>query len=277
MELIFAKDMPPDFEVGMGGDSHSGSVLQSTNGIKRTKEWILSADNRYFLHHGDWIEGIMVDDKRLDDTAKTFKPMEQVKMAVDIWKDVSHRMIAGLQGNHEIKLWKYGDLAKEICDRLEIPYGTYTAKITYSDAKGTMFKQYATHGYGQLKHAAKDPEQRLGNMKASLKFRLKDQASDCVVMSMGHTHQLFFVEPARRLFLYDDGKKLKQDYMGVTMTGKYIHEDERYYLSTGSFYRQYVMGYSGYSEVRGYKPTELGFIKLIVRDRQIVGCEKVVV
>jgi len=278
VNIIKVAGMPDNFDLALAGDPHSGSCLTSTSGIKRMQDWVMSEKHRYLVLHGDMIEAIMCDDKRLDGTSITHRPSEQMKMAVKLWRPVCERILVLLEGNHEMKLWKYGNIAEDIARELGCAYGTYTSKIAYYDGKNRlMFKHYATHGHGQLVSNAKDPEQRVANMKAALKFRLKDMAGDCALMSMGHTHQLLVVPPSRRLFLYDDGTKIKQKYMSSTMVGSYIHEDERWYANTGSFYRQFAMGVSGYSEVRGYKPTELGYVRVAIRDRAIVDMSKEVV
>ena len=48
-----------------------------------------------------------------------------------------------------------------------------------------------------------------------------------------------------------------------------IAEDDKYYVSSGSFLRSYVEGRMSYAERFGYRPTELGCLKVIVQNDKI--------
>jgi hypothetical protein len=51
-----------------------------------TVDYILSGENRYFMHLGDWLEAIVTDDKRYNAPPDDLKEKEQVipmKQAMD--------------------------------------------------------------------------------------------------------------------------------------------------------------------------------------------------
>lgn len=273
MQLLSA-ELPSNFELIFFGDTHDGTILQHRDGIQVLIDYILAKRNRYAVHMGDWLEAIMRDDKRYDDCTIQDKPTEQKKSAIKMFYPIRKRMLCGLTGNHENKLHRFGNLAGDICEGLGIPWGTYAAKIAISDKHGLMFKAYVNHGFGSLKSNAKDAEQRIGNMRAALKLKLRNKAADCAIMAMGHTHKLIVAGPTEDLYLTDDGQSLKQHYKGTATNGQYIDPDERWYVNTGSFLKNSAIGAISYPEVVGYDPVELGFIVSEIHDRKITSVYK---
>ena len=60
----------------------------------------------------------------------------------------------------------------------------------------------------------------------------------------------------------------------------FIPPDARWYATTGSFRKMYSPSGSGatdYAEMAGYSPSEIGFVKVIVEDKQIIDVQKTVV
>ena len=57
----------------------------------------------------------------------------------------------------------------------------------------------------------------------------------------------------------------------------FIHYDNRWYVNTGSFLRLYGHNVSGYGEAAEYDPIQLGFAVARVRNRKIIGIDKVYV
>jgi len=173
-------------------------------------------------------------------------------------------------------LWRFGNLTKEVCDNLDVPYGTYTAKVTIQGRNNRlMYKLFVTHGSKTIRSYADDPKRRYANEKLTLKRQLKFKAGDCAVMVKGHAHKLLVCEPETELYLTDDGKAIQQGYTSWGQREPYIHPDARWYGCSGSFLRLYLPGMSGYAEIGEYDPMELGFLVLRVRDRQIQALEPV--
>ena len=271
-------DAPMDFNLIDHGDTHLGDLLCSYSGIERLMEYVLAEPYRYWIHKGDWIEAITTDDKRFnEDTAERITPSQQRDKAIKLYKPIAHRGIVGLFGNHEAKLHRYGNLAKEICDGLGVQYGTYSCRVLFKHGKKKLFNGFFTHGRWQFNSQAKDHEQRNANMKAMLKMRLRMKVGDSAIMSCGHAHRLMFVEPVQRLYLHDTPNGLKQAYLQGKQTGLYIDPDDRWYGCSGAFLRLYADGLTGYGEMAGYDPVELGFLVWKIRDGLITGCERVTI
>lgn len=278
---ILAYDKPSSWELILAGDSHEGTRLQSRDGIEKLKEYVMDEKNRYMVFMGDEIEAITVDDPRFNfDTSAPSLPLQQAKNVVEDFKPIRKRILGWLDGNHPLKLSRYGMLTRDIvCQELDVPHGTWSAKFVFNDKHGVQFKTFATHGMrGSLTSQAKDFIQREANLKASLKVKLQRKAGDCALMACGHYHQLLVVEPSGELYLRDDGTKVRQAYLEPGTGDGYIPPDQRWYACTGSFYRLYgEMGVSGYSEIGGYDPVELGFVVATIEDRRIVNVRKEVV
>ena len=267
-------------DISLHGDAHEGNALTSRSGLESVIAWIAAKSNRYFVNMGDELEGITTDDKRYQaDTTTEPIPMRQTRAVIERYTSIRKRGLAWLGGNHNFTLHRFGNLTEHIAQELGIPYGTWSCKLLLRDGRGPIAKLYLTHGFrGTITSNAKDFEQREANMKASLKMRLVNKASDCIVMSMGHSHKLMVVEPAQRLILTDDGRQLIQHYLGPgNGLDDYIEPDRRWYCNTGSFLRTFALEMDGYAERAGYDPVELGHVVVEIRDRAVVACRKVVV
>jgi hypothetical protein len=259
-----------------------GSSLSTRKGFERLVEVFnqkyKGCKNNYGIDGGDMIEAIAVDDKRFnEDMLNQPLPLEQADQAIKDREPIKKKLIAILNGNHEDKLWKFGNLAEYIANKLGVTYGTYTVKLSVLDKSGKlMYKLYDTHGRKGISSSADDPIRVQANMELSLKRHLRYQAGDCAVMVKGHCHKLLVCKPREELYITDNGTKLQQNYTSWGQNEPYIHQDARWYGATGSFLRLFGEGISGYAEKAEYSPTELGFLILVVRDRQIVSLDKYV-
>jgi hypothetical protein len=278
--------VPSSFELVLFGDTHHGSTLCHEHGIDALMAWTLADKNRFLIHMGDVVEAIMTDDKRYQHDVETMAvPLQQRDYVVERYKPVAHRLKVALVGNHEFKLWRFGNLSEDICERLstkkhKVEYGTYVSVVRLYDKKGYLFSLYLGHGWKSLTSNAKDWEQRQANMKAALKMQLKFKAADCLVQAVGHSHKLLVVPPSDgQLYLTHEQGKAKAHYLDRDEApgGGYIHPDQRWYCNTGSYMKLYGdEATSGYAERRGYDPIELGHIVVTVRDRKLVDCSKVI-
>lgn len=281
---LLTVNLPTNHNIFFFGDLHLGTTLCHREGIQQLVSAVQSSyrscTNNYAICMGDMIEAIMVDDKRYDmvTTSEPF-PLQQVKDAVQMLSPISGRLLTILKGNHEHKLWKFGDLAKEIADQLKVNYGTYSCKLTITDKDGNyLYKIFATHGRKSITSTADDPKRRYTNMELILKRHLRFKAGDCVIEAKGHTHKLLVCEPENELYLTDDGAAVKQKYIKSSQNASYIHPDHRYYINTGSFLKLYGKdGISGYAEMSEFDPLELGYCISVVRDGIIQGIDKVVI
>lgn len=269
---------PSDFDLIDHGDTHGGDLLFHAKGHQKMVDYILEEDNRFWIHKGDWVEAITVDDKRynIETAVPRMTPLQQRDYMIDLYRPIATRGICGLLGNHEAKLHRFGNLAEDICKAIDVPYGSYSCRVLFKDGKRKLFNGFFTHGRWVFSSAAKDYEQRQANMRAALKMRLKYKIGDCALQSCGHAHKLLVVKPTNQLYLHDTPTGLRSAYLTGKQTGNFIDPDHRWFGCSGSFLRLYEDGITGYAEMAGYDPVEIGFLVWKIRDGIIVDCERMV-
>lgn len=282
MRLLQAT-VPNDCDIVLMGDDHKGAKASHSKGVDSVFEWIMGQPNRYFCHMGDEIEARTIDHHYFDiDTTDTklTKPMLQIEAAIKQYRPVKDRCLAWLYGNHSAALDRFGNLTKYLCDQLNIPYGGVMCKLRLVNKRNRQIaKFFLYHPFRfTLRHQAKDYDQRLANKKARLKDFLYPWAADCLLMAIGHVHQLIVASPVRTLLMTDDGKHLQQEYLAAGKgDSDYIEKDRRWYCCAGSFLKSSLMNADTYSEKHGYPPTEMGYCIAEIRKGQLVNVKEVVI
>ena len=195
-----------DHNLFLFGDDHEGTALRHDEGWEILIDMINTSydgcKNNYAVDHGDIIEAIPHTDPRYDQITEKDKILQQIDNAVANREKIRDRLIVILDGNHPRKYWCFGNITKQVCDRLGVPYGTYSSHITYRTQKGNvLYRHYATHGAKSISSTADDPIRRDSNQKLILKRHLKEKFGDCVLMSKGHTHKLIIAKPEKKLYL----------------------------------------------------------------------------
>lgn len=280
---LFNRALPADCNIYLASDTHIGSLNTHYHGIEQLIDAVASDKKGYLILLGDLCESICVDDKRFDpetnDPSLTV-PVRQYEKIVEVLRPVAKKVLYINDGNHDYKLARVINFVRDVvCKQLEIPYGTYSSKLTISDSKGNAkCKIYTTHGFGSIGSTADDPIRRESNMMLSLKRKLQNKAADVSLMAMGHSHKLLITPPTHALYLYDDGSRVKQSYLEpVHESEAYIHPDHRWFVNTGSFLKNFCLGASSYSERFGYDPVELGYAVAEIRDYKIQDVRRCVV
>jgi hypothetical protein len=273
--------MLDNFDVVLTGDNHEGNSQTAHEQYGHMVDKVASEKNTFMVHMGDACESRCTDHKYFsDETCEIPIPMRQADNMIEIHKPIAKKILVWMRGNHEWDLHRFGDLSEYIAKGIECPYGTYTSRLQFQSKRGPMFRAFFTHGIGcQLISNAKDHEQRVANMKATLKSRLQNKSGDCALMACGDTHKLLIVDPAPRLFLSgDESGVLKSQYLKPDGgMGEWIEPDRRWYVNTGSWLKLYTEGVSGYAERFGCDPIELGYAIAEIRDRKLVNVRKVVI
>jgi|GEM_PF-878900 len=289
MKILTIK-APTNFNLFLFGDGHEGNIAKTQKGFKRLVDAVLSPydgiKTNFAVDHGDIADTIELTDPRYDPDTVTSPLRAQEDACVAERMPFRKQLITVLEGNHTYKSWTIyggrGGFTRKVCERLAVYYGSYTCKIHFVDRHGKlMFKSFHTHGRKAISSIAHDPIQRWANMKAILKRQLMNLAGDCTLMCKGHTHKLLTSKPQKNLYLVDDGNATRAKYTHAVNTHPtgFIHPDWRWYVNTGSFLRLYVKDseVSTYSERAEYPPMELGFAVAVVRNREIVRVDRVVI
>jgi hypothetical protein len=280
MELL-RHEVPDNWTLYDIGDLHVGSLGFHEEAFLHTREEILQDKNARVVLGGDLIECIAVDDYRFQlETTDLEIPRagQQARRVIDLFRPIADRIVVSIEGNHEWKIRQHVLIMEHICRELEVPYGTFTCKISYRDKHGLQFKHYTTHGFKSIGSTAGDVIVREGRIKQQNKEKLMNKCADAYLMTRHHNHKLVLSEPVKSLYLTDDGNKVKDNYTRAKQNSSYIPPDLRWYGCAGSFSRLYPkMGVSGYAERWECDPVEIGYLKFHIEDRQLVRGEKVVI
>lgn len=274
MRIIKAR-IPKDCDIAFLGDDHKGLVSRCDQAVESAIAWIAAKKNRRFCHLGDATESRTIDHKFFDlDNTELSIPMLQVKAEAAQFKPIAPKCLAWLMGNHEWSVSKTLDMTAEILTKMKIPdrHGGLACKLLLSDEKTgeTICKVYLQHKTrGRFVSQAKDHEQRVANIRASVKISLMHKACDCHLMVCGHAHQVVVVPPSHILGVKDDGEGLGQVYLDDLIPPSeavYIDPNQRWYACSGSFLQTSVVGIDTYAERAGYDPVELGYVIAEIRD-----------
>lgn len=286
MRLLDAQ-LPPDINIYSFGDTHEEYIGCYEDGINQFVETVHDDPMGHVIFGGDAFETQYPTHKYYD--PRTLRknaeqnPItvgEQIRLSAIKYLPIKDRILAWHIGNHELRVIGVINLGQALLSELDIPhvYAGYSSKVAIKDSKGKKwFKIYTNHGTNMAQSRAGSERQKQTNQAVSLINRLAPLTGDCLVMQMFHTHRLIVVNPLRRLYLVDDGKKIKQKYITTKPSDDYIDPENRFYINGGSFFRSQVVGGDTYAERAMYPPTEMGYAKIIVRDYQVVDVEKVTI
>ena len=288
---IITKIVPRDFNLFLFSCTHWGSTFTHVSGWQQLVDQIhspyagLSANRNFGVHHGDVIEGKLIDDPHFAITGSLPGGiLPQIRISKERLIPIRKQLITLMIGNHEWKLRKFGDIGGDIATTLNVPYGTFSCKIHYVDKHGSLlFKHFAIHGHKQVGSIADSLIRKRSNMRLQLQRHLSPEAADTLLMTKGHTHKLLISPPTKELYLTDDGIRIKQHYTSADPTNKFIPPDLRWYVNVGAFYRKYadeLLHYdimdpmnsvrSSYVEMGEYPPAELGYAVALVRGGNVV-------
>jgi len=287
MEII-QQPIPMDCVIYDTSDYHFGALnchkTLLNEMVAKIQRQNTTRKKAFLLNKGDNCDSISPDDKRythlsVDWKSQLLTVQQQADAVIDLLSPIASNVIAIGEGNHEWKFINTFRVGSYIARSLGVPFGGYTYVVHFTDKKGKpLFKTCHSHGSGRLPKGAKDPIQREANRKAHLKRKLEATGiSDCIYMSIGHTHQLVVVEPTidhEILLTTTPGGKIKQHSRpAANQNAPYIPPEKRWYANSAGFLKLYSPPGSkvfGYAEVLMMEPTRLGWIEIEVQGGEIV-------
>lgn len=281
--LVF--DMPSlDLDIHRPSDGHVGAV-NCHYGMLDDIGHALGQRRSHAIFGGDMVEGISPNDPRFAiKSVDLDRPTLDLQMSyvIEKFSPNKKRIIGWHDGNHELKLANVINPGLHMATQLGVQHAAYNAVVECRYHGRLILKIFSSHGFGQLVSNAKDQLQREGNMNASLKQKLISTGiSDCVVMVMGHTHQLRVVPPTVDLEInlaMKRGKVKQVRRAEHSTTDDYIPPEHRWYVNSGSALKLYSepgSGATSYAEMRGYKPTHLGWPVIQIRDGRVKNIETI--
>lgn len=293
---ILTKQVPDNLNLILISDDHEGNIMRFNRGWETmlniaNSEWNgLPESHNYIIDGGDFCEATTIDHPYYrPETVTQPIPALQIDQAVEHRKSIKHKIITILDGNHPMRLYKYDLMTQRLCHELDVPFGTLMCKVHWrAKDDSLMFKSFHTHGRKGINSVAGPPKRRKTNMLVKLQDLLWQKASDCYLMSRSHTHKLLVLPPTAETVIYDEDRVEHHKYSTAftDQAADYIHKDDRWYVSTGSFlksrdsskrmvYKGKSIGISSYAEAGDYDPLDLGFAIAEVRDRKLIMVREV--
>lgn len=276
--------LPSSFHLFPADDFHVGNGELSEATIERFVRAVRSKKRSYVYLQGDQLESIMVNDPRFSLDVHTNRGPRidaQRDAFLELLDGIGDRVLWVLDGNHERRISNQALPNKDIAKA----WNTVYANGTLVKAIFPSFRLCSWHGSGYINSRAGDQKQRHTNEMIALKRKLRClPAQDCEVLTCGHFHRLILSEPDPRLLLLTDRERneLVADYSAPARIwidearGLYrVPEEERYYMSCGSFLKGYEEGLPSYVEDMGMEATELGYGHIEVKNDKLAKVEAV--
>ena len=165
-------------------DMHFGSELFNSKKWNKLKNIILNDDNAYVCFVGDMLENAIPSSKHCDVFSQTHTPAEQKEWVTQQFKDLAHKTIAVVPGNHEHNRTTKmsGMYPLYDCCLLAGIGEKYRDTIAFIDValgKNGGRVNKLTHYFGQIQHVAKDLEN----------YHSSDYTDGIDFFACGHDHK----------------------------------------------------------------------------------------
>lgn len=219
------------------GDTHCGNEGFNEKLLKKDINKCKKED-AYWIHMGDWTEGILSSDKRADvRAAEAALIIKHYKKMRDMFGPIKGKCLGIIAGNHDETIsCKMGDLVKElIADELNVPYLGYMGRINLRFKHSEKTKQ-TQHIFSILLHHG-----RGGGRKVGRKIdNLIDMSSlgPANMYMMGHFH-------------------IYASHVDCDLAGNL-----RYYIATPSYMDAYAKGDTNYVKRGAYTRQPTGCVRI---------------
>jgi len=258
-EIPYKSKKDKIYLVGLG-DIHLGHAGCDKLKLIQTIDYIKTNPHCYWVGMGDYAECINMNDKRFD--AQSIDPQFTIKDLGDLVKKqyqiikklllpIRDKCIAILSGNHEetVRLKNYRDIATGLAEDLKLNYLGYSGfirlklKRTVKDkTHSIVYLIYVHHGWGSARTSGAKVN-RLDNFTKGF---------DADLIMIAHEHKKVIAPPVTMLSVPLRGKKA-------------LVERKRIAVMTGGFLRGYQEGTQSYIERKGYNPSDLGVVRVILK------------
>ena len=300
-DMDLADEMPGSYDLWPFADTHIGNIGYKQRRFAMFRRRILAKKHAYAIDLGDGIEGITPDDKRfsIDVTDPTKVRIDkQIEAEVAEKDPIAHRIKLKLFGNHEYTLMRKVpgfNPAVEVSKALGITYpaNVKPGRVGDKPLMGDSFmvklnlpgiRVLCRHHHRTWRSRSQDEHMIKEHYLRWLEKQLRPLASDCEVMVIGHTHTLGVRPPIHALRMVYDPRK--GEHRGIypqptripipRMKDAFrIEPNQVWYCSTGAWLGSYETGVCTYAEFAGFPPTELGALRIVVKNDKLQYVEEV--
>ncbi len=257
---IFYKSKSDEFDLVPIGDIHLGNVGCDIEHLKKIITYIKDNPKALWIGMGDYMECINIIDPRFD--AKSIDPSYDIKnvdnlvsmQMADIkalFMPIKNKCLGLITGNHEetIRIRFKRDVTLDLTREMGVDYLGYDCFLRMNfirkplliKATGTTIILYATHGCGGSRMAG-------GKINRIESFC---DSFDADIVLVAHEHKKIVTN------------KIKIGIKKID-TLKLVHK-KQVGCMTGSFLQGYVNDAMTYVERKGYPPTDIGVVKVMIK------------
>ena len=264
-EIIYKSKRDKINLIGLG-DIHLGHAGCDKQKLGQVIDYIKNNQNCYWIGMGDYAECININDKRFDPQSidrdfeiKNLSDLvsRQYQTIKKLLYPIRDKCIAILCGNHEetIRLRYFRDIALDLArelkvrpkQRLYLGYsGFIRLRLRRIGVKGKhhsiIYLIYVHHGWGSARSSGAKVN-RIDNFMKGF---------DGDLLMIAHEHKKVIAPPVTMLSVPLRGKQI-------------LIERKRMGIMTGGFLRGYEQGIHSYVERKGYNPSDLGIVKVILK------------
>ncbi len=225
-----------EIEILAVADYHWADQNSDHDRIRKDIKYIEEHDNVFCVLNGDLMDCAIASSVG-DTYGATLTPMDELRVCVEMFKPIAHKILCVVPGNHEMRHYRTNgvDMTMLMCQQLGIEdrYSPTTALVFIrfgemkdgkSHRRKAAYTMYVSHGNG-------------GGRKEGGKIqRLVDLSTivDADIYLCGHTHL-----PA----------VLKDGFARPCMANSSITYGTRLYVNTSA-----KLNYGGYGDAGGFKP-----------------------
>ena len=294
----YSEEMPGSYDWWFAGDMHIGAAGFKQKLFRKFKRRVNAKKQSFVSVGGDIIEAITPDDPRYNIAAADptkGRVHSQIRAAVGELKSIKDKIKIVLFGNHELRIDKRAQInpAEDIATGLGIEYPKNVKPLKGDDIAhmGDSFQVKVNlptvrflerHHMNNFTSRAQDEQMGEEHEGRWVKNQLRPLAADCEVMLMHHTHKMRMRPPLEKIRLIHDSKtgKTRGVYpksmrIPLSKTQYHIPHDQVWYGSSGAWLGSYEEGITTYAELGGFPPTELGALRMIVKNDKLQCVEKV--
>jgi len=224
-------------------DVHIGAREFDERLFLKKIEWIAAAPNRFAVINGDLLN-VAVRRSKSDIYSETMRPRDAKRWAVRALQPIADRILSATTGNHEERMSREMDvdLIEEIAEELGVPFDRAgcVVKVAFGPGDGHLKRMvytiYHTHGAT----GSRRPGGKLNHMED-----LSNAWEGVDVFISGHSHAKIVYKERKLVVDARNGK---------------ISQREVLHVNNSAF-----LGWGGYSERKGYRPSSLGPPHIILR------------
>jgi len=262
-----------DFKIWNLADIHLNSKACAINKVKRDIQRIKDDPYSFWVGGGDYAEYISHSDQRRfepDNVTDDLKVSDLGKLGsvsmnkvAELLKPIAHKSLGLCVGNHEtayMKRYEQYNLHEELCKKL----GSSKLNMAYSSFFDVVFIRKT--GYNKPKLFWSNPF--TGCDRQKFRFFIHHGAGGSVTPG-GKLNKLIqfmeYFEADVYMIAHVHGLSAQRLVkIGANDMCNKLTEKERIGVITGCYLKTYSQGITTYGEIKGYRPSKLGAVSIII-------------